>query len=167
MNYTNILTRRKGEDVINNIREEIINPSIFDNDLNNLNILFNPLLDEFQKYHFFHNKTPHAKEYLALYDSTKQQIQGVMSNLFMINNKIQSKIELNSQNIAEVNHYLDLERKINNTLLEKINYVEGVTGGSAILNESSKTMNTHYSILFILLLFGICISLFLMYKFFI
>lgn len=167
MNYTNILTRRKGEDLINNIHLEIINPSIFEKDLTNLNILFNPLLDEFQKYHFFHNKTPQAKEYLALYDSTKEQIQRVMSNLFMINNKIQSKIELNTQNIAEVNNYLDLEKKINNTLLEKLNYVEGVTGGTTILNESSKTMNTHYYVLFILLLLGICMSLFLMYKFFI
>lgn len=167
MNYANILTRRKGEDIINNIREEIINPSIFDNDLTNLNILFNPLLDEFQKYHFFHNKTPDAKEYSTLYESIKQELQRVMSNLFMINNKIQSKIELNTQNIAKVNIYLDLEKKINNTLLKKLNYVQGVTGGSEILHESSKTINTHYYTLFILLLFGICIALFLMYKFFI
>ena len=167
MNYTDTLTRRKGEVVINNLREEIINPSIFHNDLTNLTTLFYPLLDEFQKYYFFHTKTPNAKEYLALYDSTKQQIQDVMSQLFMINNKIQSKIELNTQNIAKVNHYVDLEKKINHTLLKKLNYVEGVTGGTAILNESSKTMNTHYYILFILLLFGIGVSLFLMYKFFI
>lgn len=167
MNYTDILTRRKGEDTINTIREEIINPSKFENDVTNLTIRFNPLLDEFQKYHFFHNKTPHAKEYLRLYNSTKQQLQEVMSNLFMMNNKIQSKIQINTQNIAKVNKYLDLERKINSTLLKKLNYVEGVTGGSEILNESSKTMHTHYYILFILLLLGICISIFLMYKFFI
>ena len=85
----------------------------------------------------------------------------------MINNKIQSKIEVNTQNIAKVNNYLDLEKKINNTLIKKLNYVEGVTGGSEILNESSKTMHTHYYLVFILLLFGIGISIFLMYKFFI
>jgi hypothetical protein len=167
MNYTDILTRRKGEDIIHNIREEIIPPSKFDNDLTNLTILFNPLLGEFQKYNFFHNKNPDAKEYLRLYDNTKQQLQRVMSNLFMMNNKIQSKIQVNTQNIEKVNNYLDLERKINSTLLKKLNYIQGVTGGSEILNESSKTMNTHYYTLFILLLLGIATALFLMYKFFI
>ena len=112
--------------------------NIFDEKIKGIQNSFFSALDDFKKYYVYYNKNPEVDEYQNFFTTSKGQLQGLNSDIFLVTNNIQKKItDLNTE-MEEISIKLKYEKKLNTELLSLINNIQTTEDGSAIMIDDAK-----------------------------
>lgn len=104
------------EDNINS--KEFENPEQLKEKLNQLHSKLPFILEEFQKSYILYNKDTENNEYQQIFETSKNNLEGLNSELFMVENKIHTDIDKLNKKLIELNIKIT-EDKIENTILKK------------------------------------------------
>lgn len=92
-------------------------PDDYQNKLDILKSQMPQILNDFKKYYVFYNKNPSLNEYQQLYDNIKNNLQSLISQLFVIDNNIRTDVQqINNQLIIlndEINNEKNKHKKFN------------------------------------------------------
>ena len=153
----------QGKEQVKSLKINNVNFKKYETKITNLKTQFFSLLDDFQKYYIFYNKNPENDEYQKMYSDIKGNVQSSISELFSITNEIELNTEHINSNIQTVKTSLDSEKETNTNLKKRIGYMDGITQGSVILNETTKELNTEQYVFIIVLVIGIIGTLITLY----
>ena len=95
-------------------------------------------LDDFKKYYVFYNKNPEVDEYQNFFSTSKGQLQGLNSDIFLITNNIQKNIKDLDTEMAAISNKLKDEKDLNGELLMIINNIRTTEDGSATMIDDAK-----------------------------
>ena len=163
MDQQELAKRGKGKETVRSLKINNVNFKKYETKITNLKNQFFSLLDDFQKYYIFYNKNPENDEYQKMYSDIKGNVQSSISELFSITNEIELNTEHINSNIQTVKTSLDSEKETNTNLKKRIGYMDGITQGSVILNETTKELNTEQYVFIIVLVIGIIGTLITLY----
>lgn len=150
---------------INNIEDQLPNPSLMLNNLNSISDQFHSILDDFKKYYVLYN-TNQTNENLQMFSSIKGNLQKINSQLFSETNNIESSTEKLNEILTQLNTRIEEAKMINIVLKEKLTIVESAKNGANEMSENYKVMyNLQYFSNFTMIL-GIFIAGVLTYKVF-
>jgi len=141
-----------------NLFDETVETSEFNNKLNTLQEKLPAILDDFKKYYVFFNKNPTYSEYQKIYEDLKGNLNSISNELLTIT----SDVEQNTKNIGEfllkINESIANEKEKNIKLKSIESNINNSYNGSRIMiNEYKETYNAkYYSNIFIFI--GIIIS---------
>ena len=117
----------------------------FDEKINNIKTSFFSVLDDFKKYYVFYNKNPEVDEYQNFYSNSKGQLQQLNSDIFLVTNDIQQKIQELDSTMKITSIKLESEKKLNDELLKLINNIQTTQDGSEIMiNDAKEEYNLQY-----------------------
>lgn len=163
MDQQELAKRSQGKEQVKSLKTNNVNFKKYETKITNLKTQFFSLLDDFQKYYIFYNKNPENDEYQKMYSDIKGNVQSSISELFSITNELELKTEDINNNIQTVKTSLDSEKQTNTNLKKRIGYMDGITQGSVILNDTTKELNTEQYVFIIVLCIGIICTLFTFY----
>jgi hypothetical protein len=150
---------------INNIQEQLPNPSLISNNLNTINDKFNAILDDFKKYYILYN-TNQTNENIQMFSSIKGNLHKINSQLFLETNNIESSTENLNQILNQLNKEIEYAKIKNDTLKQKLTIVESAKNGASVMSENYKVKyNLQYFSNFTMFL-GIFIAGIVTYKVF-
>jgi hypothetical protein len=109
---------------IENIIDKLPKPEQFTNNLDTLKQQIGPILDDFVKYYVFYNKNPEYPEYQSMFDTVKGQMTQLCSDLFTLENSVQSNTDEINKALIELNLLIIEERKRNRELKRKLGIAE-------------------------------------------
>ena len=117
-----------------------MNPEVeqYDEKINNMKRSFFSALDDFKKYYVYYNKNPEVNEFQNFYSSSKGQLQGLNSDMFLVTNSIQKKIQDLDNEMKTTSMKLDSEKKLNEELLTLMKKLETTQDGSKIMIDDAK-----------------------------
>ena len=110
----------------------------FDEKINNIKTSFFSILDDFKKYYVFYNKNPEVNEYENFYSNSKGQLQQLNSDIFLVTNDIQQKIQELNSTMKTTSTKLESEKKLNEELLKLISNIQTTQDGSEIMIDDAK-----------------------------
>lgn len=110
----------------------------FDEKINNIKTSFFSVLDDFKKYYVFYNKNPEVNEYQNFYSDSKGQLQKLNSDMFLVTNDIQQKIQELDSTMKTTFIKLESEKDLNEELLKLINNIQTTQSGSEIMIDDAK-----------------------------
>ena len=110
----------------------------FDEKINNIKTSFFSALDDFKKYYVFYNKNPEVNEYQNFYFNSKGQLQQLNSDMFLVTNNIQQKIQELDSTMKTTSTKLESEKELNEELLKLINNIQTTQDGSEIMIDDAK-----------------------------
>jgi len=110
----------------------------FDEKINNIKTSFFSVLDDFKKYYVYYNKNPEVNEYQNFYSDSKGQLQKLNSDIFLVTNDIQQKIQELDSTMKSTSTKLESEKKLNEELLKLINNIQTTQNGSEIMIDDAK-----------------------------
>lgn len=109
---------------IENIIDKLPKPEQFTNNLDTLKQQIGPILDDFIKYYVFYNKNPEYPEYQSMFDTVKGQMTQLCSDLFTLENSVQSNTDEINKALIGLNLLIIEERKQNRELKRKLGIAE-------------------------------------------
>ena len=113
--------------------------------INNKKASFFSALDEFKKYYVYYNKNPEVNEYQNFFNTSITQLQGLNSDIFLITNNIQKKIQDLNIEMKAVSNNLNNEKELNSELLSLINNIQTTEDGSSIMiGDAKEEYNRQY-----------------------
>jgi hypothetical protein len=117
-----------------------MNPEVeqYDEKINNMKRSFFSALDDFKKYYVYYNKNPEVNEFQNFYSSSKGQLQGLNSDMFLVTNSIQKKIQDLDNEMKTTSMKLDSEKKLNEELTKLMKKLETTQDGSKIMIDDAK-----------------------------
>ena len=110
----------------------------FDEKIKGIKNSFFSALDDFKKYYVFYNKNPEVDEYQNFFSTSKGQLQGLNSDIFLITNNIQKNIKDLDTEMATISNKLKDEKNLNSELLSVKNNIRTTKDGSAIMIDDAK-----------------------------
>jgi len=124
---------------------QFVKPELFIEKVETLQQQLPPVLDDFNKYFVFYNKTPDYPEYQNMFNNIKQNLNSLGSSLFMVSNDVDSNID----NINEVFKRLDIlinrEKKRNRELKRKLGIVESeINSSNEMISDFNEMYDTDY-----------------------
>jgi hypothetical protein len=124
---------------------QFVKPELFIEKVETLQQQLPPVLDDFNKYFVFYNKTPDYPEYQNMFNNIKKNLNSLGSSLFMVSNDVDSNID----NINEVFKRLDIlinrEKKRNRELKRKLGIVESeVSSSNEMISDFNEMYDTDY-----------------------
>jgi hypothetical protein len=150
---------------INNIQQELSDPSSMLNNLNSTSDQFNAILDDFKKYYILYN-TNQTNENTQMFSNIKSNIHKINSQLFSETSNIESSIDKINQILSQLNTEIEDAKIKNVALKQKFVVVETTNNGVTEMSENYKVMyNLQYFSNFTMIL-GICIAGIITYKVF-
>lgn len=110
----------------------------FNEKIDNIKNSFFSALDDFEKYYVYYNKNPEVDEFQNFYSNSKGQLQQLSSQMFLVTNDIQQKIQdLDSDmNVSSIK--LESEKELNGELSKLINNIHTTRSGSEIMIDDAK-----------------------------
>ena len=112
--------------------------NIFDEKIKGIQNSFFSALDDFKKYYVYYNKNPEVDEYQNFFTTSKAQLQGLNSDIFLVTNNIQKNIKKLNIEMEAISNKLKSEKDLNVELLALINNVQTTEDGSAIMIDDVK-----------------------------
>jgi hypothetical protein len=112
---------------------------IFNEKLGHFKSQFPHVLENFQKYYVFSNKNPDYQEYQTFFNESKQHLQQINNELFLLKNNVQENSEQINNLVKNMNVSMEGQKLKNNNLLEKYNAIVGENNGSQKMFYNSKT----------------------------
>lgn len=100
--------------------------------------IFSPALDDFKKYYVFFHKNPEVDEYQNFFTNSKNQLQKLNSEMFLVTNNIQKNIKDLDMEMRTVSTKLTNEKDLNGELLKLINHIKTTQDGSIIMIDDAK-----------------------------
>ena len=124
---------------------QFVKPELFIEKVETLQQQLPPVLDDFNKYFVFYNKTPDYPEYQNMFNNIKKNLNSLGSSLFMVSNDVDSNID----NINEVFKRLDIlinrEKKRNRELKRKLGIVESeINSSNEMISDFNEMYDTDY-----------------------
>jgi hypothetical protein len=124
---------------------QFVKPELFIEKVETLQQQLPPVLDDFNKYFVFYNKTPDYPEYQNMFNNIKQNLNSLGASLFMVSNDVDANID----NINEVFKRLDIlinrEKKRNRELKRKLGIVESeVSSSNEMISDFNEMYDTDY-----------------------
>jgi hypothetical protein len=117
----------------------------YDEKINNMKRSFFSALDDFKKYYVYYNKNPEVNEFQNFYSNSKGQLQGLNSDMFLLTNSIQKKIQNLDNEMKTTSIKLNSEKKLNDELTKLMKKLETTQDGSKIMIDDAKEeYNTQY-----------------------
>jgi len=110
----------------------------YDEKINNMKKSFFSALDDFKKYYVYYNKNPEVNEFQNYFSNSKGQLQGLSSDMFLITNSIQKKIQDLDNEMKTTSIKLESEKKLNEELTKLIKKLETTQDGSKIMIDDAK-----------------------------
>jgi hypothetical protein len=95
-------------------------------------------LDDFKKYYVYYHKNPEVDEFQNFFANSKNQLQKLNSDIFLVTNNIQKKIKELDTEMRTVTYKLNDEKELNGELLKLINRIRTTQDGSAIMIDDAK-----------------------------
>jgi hypothetical protein len=95
-------------------------------------------LDDFKKYYVFYHKNPEVDEYQNFFTNSKNQLQNLNADIFLVTNNIQKNIKDLDMEMRAVTTKLNDEKELNEELLKLINRIKTTQDGSAIMIDDAK-----------------------------
>lgn len=119
--------------------------NIFDEKIKGIQNSFFSALDDFKKYYVYYNKNPEVNEYQNFFNTSITQLQGLNSDIFLITNNIQKKIQDLNIEMKAVSNNLNNEKELNSELLSLINNIQTTEDGSSIMiGDAKEEYNRQY-----------------------
>lgn len=112
--------------------------NIFDEKIKGIKNSFFSALDDFKKYYVYYNKNPEVDEYQNFFATSKSQLQGLNSDIFIVTNNIQQHIKDLNAEMAAISNKLKNEKDLSAELLLLINNIQTTEDGSAIMIDDVK-----------------------------
>ena len=125
---------------IENTIDNLPNPEQFTDNLNALQQKIGPILEDFQKYYVFYNKNPEYPDYQSMFDKVKGQITQVCSDLFTLENNVDTNINKINKSLAALNVLIKKEKKKNRELKRKLGIAETENNAASELIDNYKEM---------------------------
>jgi hypothetical protein len=125
---------------IENTIDNLPNPEQFTDNLNALQQKIGPILEDFQKYYIFYNKNPEYPDYQSMFDNVKGQITQVCSDLFTLENNVDTNINKINKSLAALNVLIKKEKKKNRELKRKLGIAETENNAASELIDNYKEM---------------------------
>jgi hypothetical protein len=95
-------------------------------------------LDDFKKYYVFFHKNPEVDEYQNFFSNSKEQLQKLNAEMFLVTNNIQKNIKDLDMEMRVVSKKLKDEKDLNEELMKLINRIKTTQDGSAIMIDDAK-----------------------------
>lgn len=130
---------------INNLIQNMPNPTSIKSDLNTLQEQYGPVLDDFKKYYVLHNQYPDLNEYTQMFSSIKGNLQTLNSKIFTLTNNIENSTQQQNNVMQQVNDDIKQEKLIHTMLQQKLNIVKNEINGT---REMSKNYTSMYNFQF-------------------
>jgi hypothetical protein len=125
---------------IENIIDKLPKPEQFTNNLDILKQQIGPILDDFKKYYVFYNKNPEYPEYQSMFNTVKGQMTQLCSDLFTLENSVQSNIDEINKALIELNLLIKEEKKRNRELKRKLGIAETENNAAMEMIDNYKEM---------------------------
>ena len=123
-----------------NIIDNLPKPEQFTNKLSELQGKMGPILEDFQKYYVFYNKNPEYPDYQSMFNNVKTNITQVVSNLFTLENDVQSNTDKINKALVELNVLIKAEKEKNRELKRKLGIAETENNAAMELIDNYKEM---------------------------
>ena len=111
---------------------------IFDEKIKGIKNSFFSALDDFKKYYVYYNKNPEVNEYQNFFITSKGQLQGLNSDIFLVTNNIQKNITNLNIEMEAISNKLKSEKNLNAELISLINHIQTTEDGSSIMIDDTK-----------------------------
>jgi peptidoglycan hydrolase CwlO-like protein len=125
---------------VNELNQDLPEPSSIFIQLTSLNQQFTSLLDDFKKYYILHNLTPQSNEYSQMFSIIKGNVQKIISHLFSETNSIESVIEKINTILMKLNTEIQEEKLKNTAFKQKLHIVKNTNSGASEMIKNYKTM---------------------------
>ena len=110
----------------------------FDEKIKTIKGSFFSALDDFKKYYVFFHKNPEIDEYQNFFSNSKEQLQKLNAEIFLVTNNIQKNIKDLDMEMQVVTKKLQNEKELNGELMKLINSIKTTQDGSAIMIDDAK-----------------------------
>ena len=110
----------------------------FDEKIMNIKSSFFSALDDFKKYYVFFHKNPEVDEFQNFFSNSKNQLQKLNAEIFLVTNHIQKNIKDLDMEMRTVTKKLEDEKELNGELMKLINRIKTTQDGSAIMIDDAK-----------------------------
>ena len=120
---------------------QFVKPELFIEKVETLQQQLPPVLDDFNKYFVFYNKTPDYPEYQNMFNNIKQNLNSLGASLFMVSNDVDANIDNINKAFKALDILINRERKRNRELKRRLGIVESEANSS---NEMIHDYNQMY-----------------------
>ena len=103
---------------------QFIKPEFFTERVQTLQQQLPPILDDFNKYFVFYNKTPNYPEYENMFNNIKQNLNSLGASLFIVSNDVDANIDNINKAFKSLDILINRERERNRELKRKLGIVE-------------------------------------------
>jgi hypothetical protein len=110
----------------------------FNEKIDNIKNSFFSVLDDFEKYYVYYNKNPEVDEFQNFYSNSKGQLQQLSSQMFLVTNNIQQKIQDLDSDMNVSSTKLESEKELNGELSKLVNNIQTTQSGSEIMIDDAK-----------------------------
>jgi predicted RNase H-like nuclease (RuvC/YqgF family) len=110
----------------------------FNEQIDTIKSQFFSALDDFKKYYVYYNKNPEVNEFENYYTNSKNQLQNMNRDLFLLTNNIDKQIEILDEQISSISIELNEEKELNKELMKLVNELKNTQSGSEVLIDDSK-----------------------------
>jgi len=109
---------------------QFIKPELFTERVQTMQQQLPPILDDFNKYFVFYNKTPNYPEYENMFNNIKQNLNSLSTSLFMVSNDVDTNIDNINKAFKTLDILISRERKKNRELKRRLGIVESEANSS-------------------------------------
>ena len=99
-------------------------PELFTERVQTLQQQLPHILDDFNKYFVFYNKTPNYPEYENMFNNIKQNLNSLGASLFIVSNDVDANIDNINKAFKSLDILINRERERNRELKRKLGIVE-------------------------------------------
>jgi hypothetical protein len=92
----------------------------YSNDIKTLQEKLPAILDDFKKYYVFYNRNPDYDEYISHFNSVKNNLNSVNSQMFTLSNDVQTNIDAINEILLNLNNSIGQMKTENSKTIKKL-----------------------------------------------
>jgi hypothetical protein len=123
-----------------NIQDSFEEPYLFTQRLQTLNEQLPSILDDFKKYYVFYNRNPDYDEYISHFNSVKNNLNSVNSQMFTLSNDVQTNIDAINVILLNLNNSIGQMKTENSKTIKKLKGIKEKYNASDELIMDYKSM---------------------------
>jgi len=123
-----------------NIQDSFEEPYLFTQRLQTLNEQLPSILDDFKKYYVFYNRNPDYDEYISHFNSVKNNLNSVNSQMFTLSNDVQTNVDAINEILLNLNNSIGQMKTENSKTIKKLKGIKEKYNASDELIMDYKSM---------------------------
>jgi phosphoenolpyruvate-protein kinase (PTS system EI component) len=125
--------------------ENLMEPIMFHEKIDEVNGNIGLLLDEFKRIYILSKMHPTNQEYQQQYENMTNGINNVQTKLFSISNDVQKNIDTLNKSLFDLHDEINIERETNEELKKKIRIIENKSNAaSEMIHDYTKIYDERY-----------------------